>query len=195
MKKFLLILWPLFFSANSFANGYIGGNWGQNYYGSEVLSDRNVSTKGSTFGLLLGYKYQFMGTELFYQNLGSEGKIIHDGKDYLISEKATSLGAALRFHFDIIYIRLGLAKYNLNQSLNVTGADAKRSAEVIYKIQPSDSSHNGSVLGFGLYRKFWATTFLLDFSRYNVNGIGHYDSFSVGVLIPIPAKFLEFSSR
>ncbi len=93
----------LLLSANSFSAAYFGGNYGYDFYSAKPLEKYKVAPKGPTYGAFLGFGREFVGLEVFYQALTSEGKIKHDGGSYKIQENATALGAALRFSFEILY--------------------------------------------------------------------------------------------
>jgi hypothetical protein len=181
----------LLFSANSFSAAYFGGNYGYDFYSSKVLEKYKVAPKGPTYGAFLGFGREFVGLEFFYQAFASEGKIKHDGGDYKIQENATALGAALRFSFEVLYLRMGLARYTLDQKVDVDDATARQTAEAVYEIEEKNAKRNGVIFGAGLHTKLGPGRIFLDFTRYQIYSIGHYDTISVGMSFAIPERWFN----
>lgn len=184
MKKNLFLL-LLFFSTSAFSSAYFGANYGYSMFSSKSLEEYKVSAKGPTYGGFLGIGRDFVGLELFYQDFQTEGKIKHDGGSYDLIGNAKAMGAALRFSFDMFYLRLGVAKYTLNQSLDIDDATVRSSAEAVYDIQDEGSKANGAIYGIGVHRKFSSLRTFIDYTRYQINSIGTYDTISVGVSFAI----------
>jgi hypothetical protein len=92
-----------------------------------------------------------------------------------------AMGAALRFSFEFFYLRLGMARYNLDQSIDIEDANSRNAAEDIYNIQEEDTKKNGVLYGAGLHFKISKIRLFVDYSRYQINSIGHYDTVSGGI--------------
>lgn len=190
MKRILgLIL--LFISVESFAGAYIGGSYGYGMLSSEPLEEYKVTPKGFNYGGFFGIGRDFVGLEVFYQDLKSAGKIKHEGGNYDLNANAKALGAALRFSFEVMYLRLGFARYTLDQSVDIEDESTRETAEAVYEIQENESK-NGVLFGIGLHRKLGnSVRAFVDYSRYQITGIGHYDTFSVGFAFSIPDRYLN----
>jgi len=186
MRKLLLALTLLMFSAGSYAALYLGGNYGQDMFTSDSLKQYKVFPKGSTYGGFLGFGRDFVGVEGFYQSLNGQGDIKHDGETYAIKTNAAAIGAALRFSFNFFYFRLGLASYTLDQSIDMPVGNSQAAAEKIYGIEKKGTVKNGILYGMGLHHGFSSFRVFIDFSRYQINSIGNYDAYSVGVSFNIP---------
>lgn len=189
MKYLLLVL--IFVSGNTFATTYFGANVGYNMFSTDTLDEYKVNPKGMTYGGFLGIGRDFVGLEFVYQDLKSEGTIKHDGGTYDITENATAMGAALRFSFEVLYLRLGVARYKLDQSLAIDDATVRTSAEALYEIQDEGTTKNGAIYGLGLHRKFGKLRTFIDYTRYQINEIGHYDTFSIGVVFSFSDNFFS----
>jgi len=181
----------LLLSSTAFGAAYFGANYGYDFYSTKVLEEYKVAPKGPTYGAFLGFGREFVGLEVFYQSLTSEAKIKHDGGNFKIKENATALGAALRFSFEILYLRMGLARYTLDQSLDITDTASRQSAEVIYEIQEKSATKNGVMFGAGIHTKLGPGRVFLDYTRYQIYSIGHYDSFAVGMSFAIPERWFN----
>lgn len=191
MKKTFLILFSLFFSASAYSAFYVGGNYGYSMFSSDSLKEYKVASKGPSFGGFLGFGRDFVGLEAFYQNLTGTGDIEHDGGTHTIKTNAVAMGAALRFSFELLYLRLGVARYTLDQSVDIEDDSSRNAAEVIYDIQEKGATKNGVLYGVGLHRKFsWCRAFI-DYSRYQINSIGNYDTFSAGLSFTIPERWFN----
>lgn len=188
-NSFLLIV--LFLSTSAFSSTYFGANYGYSMFSSKSLDEYKVSTKGPTYGGFIGVGRDFVGLELFYQDLQTQGKIKHDGGSYDITENAKAMGAALRFSFEIFYLRLGVARYTLDQSLDIADASVRSSAEAVYDIQEEGSKGNGAIYGIGLHRKFKSVRTFIDFTRYQINSVGNYDTISAGISFAISDNFFK----
>lgn len=187
----LLLLISILFSSSAFSATYFGANVGYNMFSAEALDEYKVNPKGMTYGGFIGIGRDFVGLELFYQDLKSEGTIKHDGGTYDITENAKAMGAALRFSFEVIYLRMGLARYTLDQSLAIDDASVRTSAEAVYDIQEEGTKKNGAIFGIGAHRKFKSIRTFIDYTRYQINGIGHYDTFSAGVSFSFSDNFFS----
>ncbi len=191
MNKSVVILFLLLLSTSSYAAVYVGGSYGTSIFSSEKLADYKVSPKGPTYGGFLGYGKEFVGVEVFYQNITGVGDIKHDGEEHKLTTNATAMGAALRFSFELLYLRLGIARYTLDQSVDITNAASRASAEVLYDIQEKNTKKNGVLYGAGIHHGFsWCRVFI-DYSRYQINGIGYYNTFSAGMSFNIPEKWFN----
>lgn len=187
--KVLIFLFLLISTSQSFAAAYIGGSYGLTTFTSDALDEYNVTPKGSTYGGFLGIGRDFVGIEGFYQTLSTTGKVKHDGEKYDITENATALGAALRFSFELFYLRLGVAQYKLDQSLEIDDETILRAAEEVYDIQTG--SKNGLLFGVGFHKKVKSARVFIDYSRYQITGVGAYDSISAGIAFAIPDRFFN----
>lgn len=190
MKLLLLILLSLFsFSASSAI--YLGGSYGYGVFGSDELKEYKVSPKGFNYGGFIGIGRDFVGLEGFYHKLDTAAKIKHDGESYDITTNATAMGAALRFSFQFLYLRLGLAKFDLEQSLDIANDSTRQAAEDLYNIQDG-TSKNGVVFGLGFHNKLGSSSrVFIDFTRYQITGIGQYDTVSAGISFSIPDRFFD----
>jgi len=185
----ILILLTFLFSSQVFGAAYIGGSYGMTTFGSAPLEKYHVTPKGNSYGGFFGIGRDFVGLEGFYQNLSTSSKIKHDGGKYDIATNATALGAALRFSFEMFYLRLGLAQYKLDQSVDISDAAIRRTAEQVYEIQ--NGSKNGMLYGVGIHKKMRSARVFLDYSRYQITGVGAYDNISVGIAFAIPDRFFD----
>lgn len=185
----ILILLLAFISTNAFAAAYIGGSYGLSTYNSDPLEKYHVTPKGNSYGGFFGIGRDFVGIEGFYQNLATSGKIKHDGEKYGITTNATAIGAALRFSFEMFYLRLGLAQYKLDQSVDIADENIRRTAEEVYEIQ--NGSKNGMLYGVGIHKKMGSSRLFVDYSRYQITGVGSYDTISAGIAFAIPDRFFD----
>lgn len=187
MMKIIFVL--LLFSSSVFSSTYMGLSYGLQTYGSEALDKYKVTPKGMSYGGFIGIGRDFVGLEGFYQNLETKGKVKHDGEKYDINANAQAYGAALRFSFEMFYLRLGVAQYKLDQSLKIDDDSTRRAAEKVYDIQ--NGSKNGMLYGVGLHRKIGGIKVFLDYSRYQITGVGAYDTISGGFAFVIPDRFFD----
>lgn len=190
MKSFLALI--LFcFSLTTSASVYMGGSYGYGNYSSEALSDYKVSPKGFNYGGFVGVGRDFVGLEGFYHSFATSGKVKHDGANYDINTNASALGAALRFSFQLFYLRLGLARFELDQSLDIDNDSTRQAAEAVYDI--NEGAKTGVLYGVGFHRKL-GNTFrgFVDFTRYQITGVGYYHTYSMGISFAIPERFIGF---
>lgn len=182
----ILILFLILVSSHAYSAAYIGGSYGLTTFSSDPLEKYHVTPKGNSYGGFFGIGRDFVGIEGFYQNITTSGKIKHDGDKYDISTNATALGAALRFSFEMFYLRLGLAQYKLDQSVDISDDQTRRTAEQVYEIQ--NGSKNGMLYGVGIHKKMGSARLFVDYSRYQITGVGAYDNISVGIAFAIPDR-------
>ncbi len=194
MKKTLLcLLFTLILSTPASAVVYAGGSYGLGVFSAEPLEKYRVSTRGYGYGGFLGVGKDFVGLEGFYQSLPATGKIKHDGGSHDITTNATALGAALRFGFHFFYLRLGVASFQVNQSLSISDDTSREAANQIYEIEES-ARKSGVLYGAGLHRKLGDhVRCFIDYTRYQVTGVGEYDTISAGLSFNIPERFLGFT--
>ncbi len=191
MKRALLCLLLLTFSSSVSAVVYVGGNYGIATYGAEPLDKYRVHPKGYGYGGFLGIGKDFVGLEGFYQSLPTKGEIKHDGGSHDITTNATAVGAALRFGFQSFYLRLGIASYDVRQSLSITDEASQEAATEIYEVQEKVRK-NGVLFGGGLHGKLSENfRYIIDYSRYQITGVGEYDTVSVGLSFNLPERFLS----
>lgn len=184
-----LIIFLSLMTTQVFAAAYIGGSYGLASYSSDALDKYNVVPKGNSFGGFFGIGRDFVGLEGFYQSLNTSGKIKHDGEKYDLTSNAAAMGAALRFSFEMFYLRLGLARYKLDQSVDIDDETTRRAAEQVYDIQTG--SKNGMMYGLGLHKKWGSSRLFIDYSRYQITSMGTYDTFSAGIAFAIPDRFFN----
>lgn len=188
----LLFACTLFFiSMKGFSATYVGGNYGYDFYSTKTLEDYKVAPKGPTFGGFIGFGKEFVGLEGFYQSLSSEGKIKHDGGNYTIQENASAMGVALRFSLEILYFRMGVARYSLDQSVDIDDATSRETAEIVYEIEKKNTKKNGVMFGAGLHTQLGPGRVFVDFTRYQINSIGYYNTVSVGMSFSIPDRWFN----
>lgn len=195
MTKSILILFILLFSATSYGAFYMGGSYGYSMFSSDSLKDYQVSSKGPSYGGFFGLGKDFVGLEGFYQSFTAEGDIEHDGEGAILQTNAVAMGVALRFSFRIFYARIGLAKYTLDQSTDIEDDESREAAEEIYDVQEKGTTKNGILYGIGLHRKFSKFTGFIDYSRYQINTIGNYDAYSVGISFNIPDSWFSLGNH
>ena len=176
-RGFLLAI--LFFSAQAQATAYLGGSYGLGDFTSPELKDRKASLKGNSYGGFFGVGKAFLGLEGFYTALNTTGKIKHENQSYDMKSNTQAFGAAMRVSFEIIYLRLGLARFNLDQSIDMPSGTSHQAADKIYNIQDG-TSKGGLLFGIGMHKKIGPGRAFVDFARYQITDIGHYDTFSVG---------------
>lgn len=191
MKYLLLTLSFLFFSLSSRAAGYLGANYGLGTFSNEPIEERKVQVKGSSYGAFLGYGRDFVGLEGFYQTFDMSGEIKHDGGTHKLIGSGTAMGAALRFSFDMLYFRLGAARYKLNQSVDIADEDSRRAAEQIYNVPEKDATRNGVLMGGGLHFKLRSIRAFVELSRYQISGMGHYDVIAGGLVLSLPDRMFN----
>lgn len=187
MKKTILLL--MLICSNAFGATYLGFNYGLDNYNSTATDKYKVNPKGNTYGAFFGMGRDFVGLEAFYQNLETKGKIKHDGGNYDLEANAKAFGAALRFSFEMFYLRLGLAQYNLNQSVKIDDPAIRRTAEKVYDIQ--NGSKNGMMYGVGLHHKLGSVRVFLDYTRYQITQVGSYDTIAAGLAFAIPDRIFD----
>lgn len=190
MKSFIFII--LFcFSLSAPAAVYMGGSYGYGNFSSEALSEYKVTPKGLNYGGFVGVGKDFVGLEGFYHSFAATGKVKHDGGNYDINTNASALGAALRFSFQVFYLRLGLARFELDQSLDIEDDSTRQAAEAVYDTQ--EGAKSGVLYGAGFHTKL-GNTFrgFVDFTRYQITGVGYYHTYSLGISFNIPERFIGF---
>jgi hypothetical protein len=195
VTKSILFLSILLFSATSFGAIYMGGNYGYTMFSSDSLKDYKVSSKGPAYGGFIGLGKDFVGLEAFYQSFTAEGDIEHDGEGQTLQTNATAMGAALRFSFQIFYARIGIAKYTLDQSTDIEDDESRAAADEIYDVQDKGSTKSGVLYGLGLHRKFSKFTGFIDYSRYQINTVGNYDTYSIGISFVIPDRWFSLGNN
>lgn len=174
------------------ANAYFGLNGSYSFFSSPEFRDLKVSSKGPGYGALIGVGKDFVGLEAFYQTLNSEGDIKHEGEKAKINMNAAAFGAALRFSFQSFFLRLGVAQYSLDQSVDIDNATNRRAAEDVYKIQ--NDSAMGVLFGIGVHGKFRIGRLYLDYTRHQISSVGNYDAISFGAVWLIPDRLFSISS-
>jgi hypothetical protein len=187
----LALLLGMILSLHAHSKSYLGANYGYAMYSSDALKEYKVAPKGFTYGGFLGYGKEFVGMELFFQDLKTAGKIKHDGGNYDINTNAQAMGVALRFSFQSFYLRMGLARYNLDQSLDIEDPIVRGAADEIYEIHDKGTKENGAMFGVGLHQKFGGIRTFIDYTRYQIYGIGLYDTMSVGFSFAIPENLFS----
>lgn len=187
MKILIFILFII--SSALHASTYMGGSYGLQTYGSEALDKYKVTPKGYSYGGFIGLGRDFVGLEGFYQNFSTKSKVKHDGENYDLNANAAAFGAALRFSFEMFYLRLGVAQYKMDQSLKIEDDSIRRAAEKVYDIQTG--SKNGMLYGVGLHKGLGGVKVFLDYSRYQITGVGAYDTISAGFAFVIPDRFFN----
>lgn len=157
-------------------------------------SNNNVVPKGPVLGGFIGAYSRFVGLEGFYSNFNLKADIKHDGEEYVLKDKVSSLGLALRFSFDLIYIRGGLASFSIQESTNATGQEAEEIKEIYGLFE--DNRKSGVMFGGGLH---WRMTkhsrVFIDYSRYQVSGYGNFNAVSVGLAFLIPSEMLSLPDK
>lgn len=158
------------------------------------MNDYNVLPKGYGFSGFIGVNHQFLGIEAIYSQFNTKAAIKHEGREYQLSDKTSATGLALRLSTSVFNIRAGLVQYDLKYSSDAAGPAAGE-IDDLYELNKNDKKM-GSLLGIGLH---WEITdgsrFFTDFSNYAINGVGHYQTLSIGVVILFKGdlKALSFS--
>ena len=186
--KTLLFAAFIFCSTSIMANNYFGLMGGQTWFGSSEFDKYKVSAKGPSYGGFVGIGKDFVGLELFVQQLNAEGKIKHEGESGKINMNALGYGAALRFSFQLLFLRLGVGRYNLDQSIDLNTAANIPAAEEVYNVQSEGTTKNGILFGAGVHSKFKIGRVYLDYTRHQIADTGHYDSLSFGLSWAIPDR-------
>lgn len=187
-----LLLFILSFPAS--AGTYLGLSGGYQAFSSPSVEKYKVAMKGPTFGGFIGVGKDFVGFEAFYQDLSSSGSIKHDGESYTFDNKIQAYGAALRFSFSSIYLRLGYGLYDLNQSLGISDESVRAPAEKVYGIE-SDASKTGALYGLGYHGSLGRSArFFIDYTRYQITGVGHVNAMAVGISFKISDRFFSAGS-
>lgn len=193
MKAFVCFL-ILISSFSLSAGTYLGFSGGYQAFSSPSVEKYKVAMKGPTFGGFIGVGKDFVGFEGFYQDLSSSGSIKHDGQTYTFDNKIQSYGAALRFSFSSIYLRLGYAQYKLDQSLGIPDESIRTPAEAVYDIQ-KDTSKSGVLYSVGYHGGLGRSArYFIDYTRYQITGIGHVNAVSVGISFKISDRFFSAGS-
>lgn len=179
--KVLLGVICLISSLSLSAGTYLGLSGGYQAFSSPAVDKYKVSMKGPTFGAFMGMGRDFVGLEGFYQDLSSSGSIKHDGETYAFENKIQAYGAALRFSFSSIYLRLGYAQYKMDQSLGISDESIRAPAEAVYDIQ-KDETKSGVLYSLGYHSGLGRNArYFIDYTRYQITGIGHVNAVSVGI--------------
>ncbi len=187
---FLVVFFSIVLSAPAFAVVYIGGNYGLSAYSAQPLEKYRIHPKGTSYGGFLGVGKDFVGFEGFYQSFPTKGEIKHDGASHDITTNATAIGGALRFGFQSFYLRLGVANFDLRQSLSISDEASREAADKIYEIKEK-ARKNGVLFGGGIHGKLSENfRYIVDYSRYQITGVGEYDTISIGLSFNLPERFL-----
>jgi hypothetical protein len=192
--KFIAIIF-LLFSTNSFANAYLGGSYGYSTFSSDALETYKAMPKGNAFGGFFGVGKSFVGLEGIFQKFSTQSDIKHDGGTYQINENATAMGGALRFSFTYLYLRMGVARYKLDQSVDIEDTATRTTAEEIYEVQEKGTTKNGALYGLGTHMKVGSARLFLDYTRYQITSVGHYDTVSFGLSFVISDRFFSTEDR
>ena len=189
-----LLIFIILFSITSVASAsaYLGLNYGYGRYTSEATDKYKLNQKGPTYGGFFGFGKEFVGVEGFYQKLDTSGKIKHEGESYDLKSGASGVGAAFRLSFNAFYLRAGIGRYTMNQSVNASDATNRRAIEQLYDVQ-NDVSKNGFLFGLGLHKRIGGVVTFLDFTRHQVSSIGNYDTLSFGLSFNLPESFFDFA--
>ncbi len=86
---------------------------------------------------------------------------------------------------------MGLARYSLDQKVDVDDATARQTAEAVYEIEDKNAKRNGVMFGAGLHTPLGPGRVFLDFTRYQIYSLGHYDTVSVGMSFAIPERWFN----
>lgn len=189
MRILLPALVLLLLSAQAFGVAYVGGSYGLNYFTSKELDDHKVSPKGTMWGGFFGVGKDFLGLEGFYTSLNASSKLKHQGASYDVNTNAKAFGAAMRVSFEVLSLRLGVARYSLDQSIDMPAGSSHTAADKIYNIQDG-TSKNGFLFGVGLHKRLGPGRVFVDYSRYQITDVGHYDTVSVGYSFALPDSWL-----
>lgn len=186
LKIFLLTTSLLLLSFNSWSAGYMGFNYGQDFFSSPTLEDYKVHPKGSSYGGFLGYGKDFLGFEIFYQSLNAKGDINHDAATYDLITNAQAFGGALRLSMELLYFRAGAVYYKIDQSVDIPNAASQSAAETIYDIETNDVPKTGYMYGAGFHHKISGIRVFIDYTKYEIGSVGSYNTFSAGFSFAIP---------
>lgn len=168
-------------SYSLWAGTYLGLSGGYQAFSSPSVDKYKVAMKGPTFGGFVGVGKDFVGLEGFYQDLSSSGSIKHDGETYTFDNKIQAYGAALRFSFSSIYLRLGYAHYRMDQSLGISDESIRAPAEAVYDIQ-KETNKSGVLYSLGYHGGLGRSArYFIDYTRYQITGVGHVNAVSVGI--------------
>jgi hypothetical protein len=102
-----------------------------------------------------------------------------------------ALGAALRFSFHVFYLRLGIANFEVKQSLEISDEDSRAAEEEIYQIEEK-AWKSGVLFGAGVHRKLGKVRDFVDYTRYQIIGVGDYDKISAGVSFALLESLFSF---
>lgn len=193
--KILILFSILVLSYTSHAAVYVGGSYGYGLFSSETLKDYKVSPKGMNYGGFIGVGRDFVGLEGIFHSFTSSAKIKHDGGEHDLKANAVAFGGALRFSFQVFYLRLGALRFNLKQSIDIEDEDSLETANELYDIQDGKSA-NGMLYGVGFHGKLsQSIRGFVDYTRYQITSHGHYDTFSLGISFNIPERYIGFGKH
>jgi len=141
--------------------------------------------------LLLGYGQNYLGLEFIFQKISSIGQINHDGAKHEVSANTTVFGGAVRLSFEYLYMRGGIGSYQIEKNIDIDDEDSLASAQDIYNIRNDTEREAGFLYGAGIQKKFGGVWFFLDYTKYQINSQGSYNTFSGGLSFIIPDKVFK----
>jgi len=194
MKWGLALFLLCFFSEHARANSYFGISGNYSFFSNSDLRDQKVSPKGLGYGAMLGIGKDFVGLEAFYQKFNATGKIKHEGETADINTNASALGALLRFSFQAFFLKLGVARYSLDQSVDISNDTNRAAAEDIYNIQDG-ANKMGVLFGIGVHGKFSIGRLYLDYTRHQISSVGNYDTVEAGIVWNLPDRLFSVGGR
>lgn len=166
---------------------------GYSFFSSSETDKFKLSPKGPTYGGFIGIGKDFVGLEGFYQTFSTSSKIKHEGETGEVNYNANAFGAALRFSFQLFYLRLGLGNYTLSQDVKLDNAANIPPAERAYGIDDG-ASHTGVLYGIGVHNKFKIGRASLDLTRHQISGVGSYTAISLGLSWVLPDSLFSVSN-
>lgn len=194
MRKSFLCLLLFIFSQAARADLYFGGQYGYGLGKTEDLSKNNVYPKGATYSGFIGAYSRFIGIEGIFSKLTLKSDIEHDSNDYALKDEVSVLGGALRFSFKHVYLRGGLASYKVSTTTDATGQD-ENEINQIYNLR-DDETKSGVIFGGGLHWRMTKNSRIyLDYTQYQISGVGNYFTTSLGFAFVIPVEFLTLPDK
>lgn len=194
MKNLIALLFFALYSSICYADLYVGGMYGLANVAANNYQDKNVAPQGPSFGGFIGANSKFVGLEGFYNSFNLKSDIKHDGNEYILKDKASALGMALRFSFEMFYLRGGVASISIKESTNTAGQEAEEIKKIYGLFE--DNRKSGVMFGGGLHwRMSRRSRLFLDYSRYQVSGYGDFNAVSVGLAFMIPVEVLSLPDK
>ena len=174
MKLILLLTILLSFGAKAAqTSSYISAQAGYFSLSQDAASEHNVSPTGTSYGVGLGYRLNYIEFEATMLSASATGDLEHDSLKNSLEHSQTSLIFGFNFYLNkALYLRLGYGFHKIEQKFGKQMSDVSaEGAKDEYGIVEDELSE-GMVVGGGV--TFYSTNTLdcfLQVDRYNYSSI------------------------